>query len=551
LAYGTTKTNGSFESYESSSNSNVKYVRPAGSSNKSSTTSQSRAQATVSTYFRYSLMDLLSKMVAGAPHFVRCIRPNKDKIPGYFDSEIVQTQLRYTGVLETTKIRRLGYSHRISYGDFVKRYSILINPLKSSLPLTKESCVDILKKVGLRNWKIGKTKIFLKYYHIEHLSRIYEDICGKIVLIQGHIRGWLARRMFIKQKENYTKAALTIQKYFRKYKAKKQKNLCITRNRAIIRLQSHVRAYLARQKYKCQLIRKKQIEKMIKSIVIIQSMWRGYSARKNYNLFKMDKYAKTMQLNYFNQQVQLLANDVYMWMIKSNYRVDPKDLQTMNNRSFINHSHSGISMNREASASKSSTNFSINEDIVNKIKKSLEQKANMINNNKLNEKSNLNQNKQTSMRTNNTNNSPQKTSASSINSTNISHQRGFLINPIANTYDSLIACHSNSNQYQQRIPNKPLSRSNSNLNTTNGTAITSSLGTSSIVAVNLAVLNQNVQSNGYHIDESRIERKLSISNSNEMNVVCELFNSKNKYHSPIERYFLFLLSLKKKKNLII
>jgi myosin-3 len=70
LAYGTLKTTGSFESYESSSNSNVKYARPAGS-NKSSSTSQSRAQATVATYFRYSLMDLLSKMVAGAPHFVR------------------------------------------------------------------------------------------------------------------------------------------------------------------------------------------------------------------------------------------------------------------------------------------------------------------------------------------------------------------------------------------------------------------------------------------------------------------------------------------------
>lgn len=531
------KTNGSFESYESSSNSNVKYVRPAGSSNKSSSTSQSRAQATVSTYFRYSLMDLLSKMVAGAPHFVRCIRPNKDKIPGYFDSEIVQTQLKYTGVLETTKIRRLGYSHRINYGDFVKRYSILINPLKSVLPLTKESCVEILNKVGLRNWKIGKTKIFLKYYHIEHLGRLYEDICGKIVLIQGHIRGWLARRMFIKQKESYTKAALTIQKYFRQYKAQKQKSLNITRTKAVIRLQSHIRAYLARRKYKSKLKNKKQFERMIKSIVTIQSMWRGYLARKSYNSFKVDKQVKSMQLSYFSQQVQLFANDVYMWMIKSNYRVDPKDLQTMNSRQIITQSqNNGISMNKETTASRSSSNFNINEDIVNKIKKSLEQKANMINNNKLNEK---NQIKHTPIKNSNIN-TPQKTSASSINSANISHQRGFLMHPIANNYDSLIACHSNLNQNQQRLFNRPLSRSNSNLNTTNGTAITSSLGTSSIVAVNLAVLNQNLQSNGYNIDETRIERKLSLSNSNDMNVVCELFNSKRKYHSPIERYLLIL-----------
>jgi hypothetical protein len=31
LAYGTLKASGSFESYESSTNSNVKYARPAGS----------------------------------------------------------------------------------------------------------------------------------------------------------------------------------------------------------------------------------------------------------------------------------------------------------------------------------------------------------------------------------------------------------------------------------------------------------------------------------------------------------------------------------------
>ena len=39
----------------------------------SSTNTQTRIQRTVATYFRYSLMDLLSKMVAGAPHFVRWV----------------------------------------------------------------------------------------------------------------------------------------------------------------------------------------------------------------------------------------------------------------------------------------------------------------------------------------------------------------------------------------------------------------------------------------------------------------------------------------------
>lgn len=141
----------------------------------------------------------------------RCIRPNKDKIPGYFDSETVNIQLKYTGVLETTKIRRLGFSNRISYQDFVKRYSILINPLKPQMTASKESCNEILQKLCLKNWKIGKTKVFLKYYHAEQLTRLYEDLNHKIVLIQSAVRRWLARRAFIQHRALLNKSATIIQ----------------------------------------------------------------------------------------------------------------------------------------------------------------------------------------------------------------------------------------------------------------------------------------------------------------------------------------------------
>ncbi|TNN54250.1 Myosin-IIIb [Liparis tanakae] len=76
---------------------------------------------TVASYFRYSLMDLLSKMVVGQPHFVRCIKPNDDRQALRFCKERVTVQLRYTGILETVNIRRQGYSHRILFEEFVNR----------------------------------------------------------------------------------------------------------------------------------------------------------------------------------------------------------------------------------------------------------------------------------------------------------------------------------------------------------------------------------------------------------------------------------------------
>ncbi|CAF5008112.1 unnamed protein product [Rotaria socialis] len=61
--------------------------------------SHNRLQATVSTYFRYSLTDLFSKMVHGSPKFVRCFKPNNDRIPGCFDGQTVLEQLKYSGIL--------------------------------------------------------------------------------------------------------------------------------------------------------------------------------------------------------------------------------------------------------------------------------------------------------------------------------------------------------------------------------------------------------------------------------------------------------------------
>lgn len=84
--------------------------------------SQSRAQQTVATYFRYSLMDLLQKMVTGTPQFIRCIKPNDMKAAKNFDSTKVLKQLRYTGVLETIRIRQHGFSHRLAFAEFLKRF---------------------------------------------------------------------------------------------------------------------------------------------------------------------------------------------------------------------------------------------------------------------------------------------------------------------------------------------------------------------------------------------------------------------------------------------
>lgn len=53
---------------------------------------------------------------------MRCIKPNNERQARKYDKEKVLLQLRCTGILETARIRRLGYSHRILFANFIRRY---------------------------------------------------------------------------------------------------------------------------------------------------------------------------------------------------------------------------------------------------------------------------------------------------------------------------------------------------------------------------------------------------------------------------------------------
>ncbi|XP_024910277.1 myosin-IIIa isoform X5 [Cynoglossus semilaevis] len=166
---------------------------------------------TVASYFRYSLMDLLSKMVAGQPHFVRCIKPNNDRQANKFDQEKVLVQLRYTGVLETAKIRRQGFSHRIQFANFIKRYYVVAFPAHEEPAVAPETCAAILEKAKLENWAMGKTKVFLKYYHVEHLNLMVQQATQRVVLLQASVRAWLGAKRYRRLLKERQQSALVLQ----------------------------------------------------------------------------------------------------------------------------------------------------------------------------------------------------------------------------------------------------------------------------------------------------------------------------------------------------
>ncbi|XP_068261149.1 myosin-IIIa isoform X2 [Nyctibius grandis] len=232
---------------------------------------------TVASYFRYSLMDLLSKMVVGQPHFVRCIKPNNDRQANKFDKEKVLVQLRYTGILETARIRRQGYSHRILFANFIKRYYLICYKTNDDPPVSPETCAAILEKAHLDNWVLGKTKVFLKYYHVEQLNLMRKETVDMIILIQAYVRGWLGSRRYKKIKEQREQSAIKIQSAYRGFVARKEYTNAKSNKKVeeyITRLQAIARGYLLRKK------RKELTETRNKAAIIIQAHYRGYEERK-------------------------------------------------------------------------------------------------------------------------------------------------------------------------------------------------------------------------------------------------------------------------------
>ncbi|XP_031788630.1 myosin-IIIb isoform X2 [Nasonia vitripennis] len=261
--------------------------------------SQSRAQQTVATYFRYSLMDLLQKMVSGSPQFVRCIKPNDNRSPKFFDKEKVIKQLRYTGVLETIRIRQNGFSHRIPFNEFLKRYCFLAFGWDERVIANRDNCRLLLVRLKMDGWALGRTKVFLKYYHVEFLSKQYEEQLKKIVMVQACVRRWLAKIRFKREKWQLAVSVVTLQRHIRGWlgrrravEAIKQKNMADEAN--ILQKAAEEAAERVKRSREASLDVDGHPPNEENAAVVIQSHFRGYTIRKRFGYELEERYKRIL-----------------------------------------------------------------------------------------------------------------------------------------------------------------------------------------------------------------------------------------------------------------
>ncbi|XP_053958036.1 unconventional myosin-VIIa [Anastrepha ludens] len=251
-----------------------------------------KKQFTLSVKFRNSLDLLMRTLAAAHPFFIRCIKPNEDKKPNFLDRELCVRQLRYSGMMETARIRHAGYPIRHTYKDFVERYRLLHRGLGPTHTLncrqvTEQICKNLLPASA--DYQFGRHKVFLKDVDDTFLEKERaHKVLQSIIAIQRGFRKVLFRR----QLQRYREAALIIQKVWRNHKERRdflimrqgfhRLGACIAQKRLtsaftmlrsrVIHLQAHCRGYLARQAYKLRQMERQRRRKELQAFRLAEEL---------------------------------------------------------------------------------------------------------------------------------------------------------------------------------------------------------------------------------------------------------------------------------------
>ncbi|KAM6369174.1 unconventional myosin-IXb isoform 4-T6 [Pluvialis apricaria] len=225
----------------------------------------------ISAQFQTSLNKLLETLGRAEPFFIRCIRSNAEKKEMLFDESLVLQQLRYTGMLETVRIRRSGYSAKYTFQEFIEQFQVLLP--KNAKASKEDICVYLNKlKLNENYYQIGMTKVFMKEAERQILQdTLHKEVIRKIILLQSWLRMVLERRRFLRMRQ----AAIVLQACWRSRCVR----MALQRNNAATYIQSAWRRY---REQKCYLQQKRRI-------CLVQAVVRGHLQRKRFQKMAMEK----------------------------------------------------------------------------------------------------------------------------------------------------------------------------------------------------------------------------------------------------------------------
>ncbi|CAL8352353.1 unnamed protein product [Merluccius merluccius] len=257
----------------------------------------------ISAQFQASLNKLMETLGQSEPYFVKCIRSNAEKLPLRFNDALVLRQLRYTGMLETVRIRQSGYNIKYSFKDFVRHFRVL---LPEGTRASQEDIQKFLGQVDLApdGFQVGRTMVFLREAERRSLQvALHGQVLRLMVALQRRFRARLERSSFLRMRE----ASVCIQRWWRACRPRgieeeddEEGNDLAIQQEAAMCLQKHWRGYEARRRFRLWKDAALVLQRACRSwsyrrdsaALVIQTVWRCHRAREAY----LSLYATVVQL---------------------------------------------------------------------------------------------------------------------------------------------------------------------------------------------------------------------------------------------------------------
>lgn len=201
----------------------------------------SKGKLTVCDTFRQQLQALVDVLQSTVPWYVRCIKPNPQKLSNCYNEQMVLDQLRYLGMLDIIRIRREGFPVHMSFDEFVNKYQCLTrHKINQS---SKEQCLSVIRELNVpeTEWQLGKSKVFLRNKVHEPLEDARNQVINKkALIIQSAWKRFASQRKYRRVKD----AALKIQHAYIGWKLRIE---FLRKRRAAVVIQCHLRGVFARE----------------------------------------------------------------------------------------------------------------------------------------------------------------------------------------------------------------------------------------------------------------------------------------------------------------
>ncbi|GMH53810.1 hypothetical protein TL16_g01533 [Triparma laevis f. inornata] len=282
---------------------------------KVSKSADEKKKSTVGSQFKENLQNLLRKIEATGPHYIRCLKPNDEALPSVLVRKRLIEQLKYGGVLEAVRVARSGYPVRLDHSAFYARYKIILrNRLSSTLPqapVGQDQCVSLLddllalpenlenqlggeegrcsrirknlpKPIDLvfekKEVQLGVTKVFMRKTAHNRLEAQRTFVMNTAtVLLQSSLRSAMIRKIYLFHRY----AAMILQRIWRGY-AGRMVGQALRETKAALTVSKNLRMMAARRRYSllvrgCRLFQqrlRRHVTRKTTAATRIQTYWR-------------------------------------------------------------------------------------------------------------------------------------------------------------------------------------------------------------------------------------------------------------------------------------